>query len=85
MEKYVAILLPAILTGILFRLMLAPIKWFFKLLIYGACGLLCLWLLNSIARYTGIFFPINIVTILIAGFFGVPGIGIMAILQILAA
>lgn len=84
MEKFVIILIPAIFAGALLRLLLIPMKLVFRLLLHAGCGLLCLWILNSIARFTGVLFPINIVTILIAGILGIPGMGLMAIAQLLA-
>lgn len=83
MEKYVVILVPALLAFVLFRLLLIPMKLIFRLLIHVLCGLLCLWILNSIAVYTGILFPINLITILVAGILGVPGICLLAALEIL--
>ena len=83
MENFVTLLIPAILAVLLVRLLLIPMKFFFKLLIHSACGFLCLWMLNSIAGFTGIFFPINAVTVLTAGILGLPGIGLLAVLAVL--
>ena len=83
METFVTLLIPALLALIAVRLMLMPIKLLFKLLIHSACGFLCLWMLNSVAGFTGIFFPINAVTVLTAGILGLPGVGILALLAIL--
>ena len=74
MEQFVTLLIPALLALIAVRLLL---------LIHSACGFLCLWLLNSIAGFTGIFFPINAATVLTAGILGLPGVGILALLAIL--
>lgn len=82
MENFVALLIPALLGLLFVRLLMTPMKLIFKLLIHSACGFLCLWLLNTISGFTGIFFPINAVTVLIAGFLGLPGVGIMALLQV---
>ena len=83
MEEFVTLLIPAMLALVAVRLMLIPMKFFFKLLIHSACGFLCLWMLNSIAGFTGIFFPINAVTVLTAGILGLPGVGILALLAVL--
>ena len=81
-------LLPAIVilaVGIvLVRLLLMPMKLVFKIGIHSGCGFLCLWLLNSVAAFTGAYFPINAVTVLVAGFLGLPGIGVMALLEVLS-
>ena len=79
----VDVVLHGLLALVAVRLLLLPMKFIFKLLIHSACGFLCLWLLNSIAGFTGIFFPINAVTVLTAGILGLPGVGILALLAIL--
>ncbi|MGM9550167.1 MAG: pro-sigmaK processing inhibitor BofA family protein [Faecousia sp.] len=83
MEKFVTLLIPALVALVLVRLLLIPMKLVFKLGIHSGCGFLCLWLLNSVAGFTGVYFPINAVTVLTAGFLGLPGIGVMALLAIL--
>lgn len=83
MENFVTLLVPAVLALILVRVLLAPMKWIFKLLANSACGFLCLWILNSISGFTGIFLPINAVTVLIAGILGLPGIGLIALLAVI--
>ena len=82
MEKFVTLLIPALLAVVLVRLLLMPMKLIFKIGAHSGCGFLCLWLLNSISGFTGIFFPINAVTVLAAGFLGLPGIGVMALLAL---
>ena len=81
MENFAAILIPIVLLGILLRLLVLPIRWCWKLILNSACGFACLWLLNSVSGFTGLYFPINYVTAIIAGFLGLPGIGLLAILQ----
>ena len=43
-----------------------------------------LWLLNAVSGYTGIFLPVNAVTSAIAGFLGLPGIALIALLEVAA-
>jgi len=83
MEEIVVLLIPAMLAVILIRCLLLPIRLIFKIGLHSACGFVCLWLLNAISMFTGVFFPINAVTVLIAGFLGLPGIGVMALLAVL--
>ena len=83
METFVTLLIPAILAIVLIRLLLMPLKLGFKIAIHCACGFVCLWLLNSGAGFTGIFFPINAVTVLVSGVLGLPGIAILAVLAVL--
>ena len=83
MEELVLLLIPALLAIVLLRLLILPMKLIFKLAIHSACGFLCLWLLNAIAPFTGILFPINAVTTLTAGLLGLPGIAVLAVLAVL--
>lgn len=83
MEKIVTLLVPALLAVILVRLLLLPLKAFCKIAIHSGCGFACLWMLNTMSHFTGIHFPMNAVTVLIAGTLGLPGIGLLAILAIL--
>ena len=82
MENFVSILILALAVCALVRLMALPIRWFWKLSINSACGFLCLWLLNSVATFTGLYFPVNAVTVVVAGFLGLPGIAALALVQL---
>ena len=82
MEKFVTLAIPALMAILLVRLMLVPLGAFLKLGIHSGCGFVCLWLLDSISCFTGIGFPINAATVLLAGFGGLPGIGLMALLAV---
>ena len=83
MENFVTLLIPILLGLILIRLLLLPLKFILKLVIHSGCGFACLWLLNIAAPFTGIAFPINPVTVFIAGVLGLPGIGLLAVLAVL--
>ncbi len=83
MEEFVTLLIPALLAVILVRLLLLPLRFLWKLGIHSGCGFLCLWLLNTVSAFTGIAFPMNAATVLIAGFLGLPGIGLLAILAVI--
>lgn len=82
MENFLSILIPAAMLCALVRVMALPIRWFWKISINSACGFLCLWLLNSLTAFTAIHFPINAVTVIVAGFLGLPGIGALALVQL---
>ena len=84
MENLVTLLIPLLLAVFLVRMLLLPMKLIFKLAIHSVCGFLCLWLLNTVSGYTGIFLPMNGVTVAIAGLLGLPGIGLIALLEITA-
>ena len=83
MEKFVTLLVPALVAVILVRLLLLPLKCIVKIAVHSGCGFLCLWLLNTVAPFTGIRFPVNAVTVLTAGTLGLPGIGLLAVLAVL--
>ena len=83
METFVTLLIPALLTLALVRLLFLPLQGLFKLGIHAGLGLVCLALLNSVSGFTGVYLPVNAITVLTAGFLGVPGIGIIALLKIL--
>lgn len=83
MENFVTLAIPALLLILFIRVMMLPLKLAFKIGIHAACGFTCLWLLNTVSGFTGICLPINAVTVLIAGIFGVPGIGLITLLEML--
>lgn len=84
MENFVTLLIPALLAVFLIRMLLAPIKLILKLGAHSVCGFLCLWLLNTVSGFTGIFLPVNAITVAVAGFLGLPGIALIAILEMAA-
>ena len=81
MENIMSLAVPVLLVFLLLRIIAAPLRLGVKVLLNSACGFVCLWLLNWISGFTGIFFPINPITALIAGFLGLPGIGLLAAAQ----
>lgn len=81
MENFIAILIPLLFLVLLVRITLIPMRLIFKVFANSACGLVCLLLLNAISGYTGIWFPVNPVTAVMVGFLGLPGIGLLAVLQ----
>lgn len=82
MEQFIDLAIPILLIFCFIRLCYAPLKLGVKIIVNGVSGFACLWLLNLISGFTGIFFPINLVTVLIAGFLGLPGIALLGLLQI---
>ena len=83
MENLIALLIPVLLGITLLRMLLMPLKLIFKLLLHSGSGFLCLWLLNIVSAFTGVYLPVNAATVFIAGFLGLPGIGVIALLEIL--
>ena len=83
MKELLPLLIPVLLGIGLLRLLLKPIRLVFKLALYCAGGFACLWLLNTVSGFTGVYLPVNAVTVLISGTLGIPGIGLIALLEVL--
>lgn len=81
MENFVTLLIPTLLAAVLIRMLMMPMKLIFKIAVHSGCGFLCLWMLNSVSGFTGIYLPINAVTVAVAGFLGIPGIGLIAVME----
>lgn len=82
MEKIITLIIPLILLAVLIKVILTPMRLVWKLLTNSVCGFACLWLLNLISGFTGVYFPINAVTAAIAGFLGIPGIALLVLVQL---
>ena len=83
MENLTILLIPLLLSLVTVRLFFYPIRQLIRLGLHSAWGLLCLWLLNSASLFTGILFPINAVSVWVAGVGGLPGIGMLALLTVI--
>ena len=59
---------------VLIKLLATPIKWIFKLLINGICGFALLFAANFVGGFFDFAIPVNLITCLVAGAFGVPGV-----------
>ena len=84
MENFVTIGILVLCSIILIRALLVPMKLIVKLAVHSACGFFCLWVLNTASGFTGICLPVNAITVAIAGFLGLPGIGLIALLEMAA-
>ena len=82
MKSFATLIIPVFLVFLLLRVIALPLRWFWKISINSACGFFCLWLLNAVAAFTGVYFPVNAVTVIIAGFLGLPGIAALALAQL---
>ncbi|NLC38096.1 MAG: pro-sigmaK processing inhibitor BofA, partial [Clostridia bacterium] len=60
-----------------------PLKLAVKILVNSLFGLLLLWGFNFLGALMALAIPINLVTILVAGFLGIPGLILLIILQVL--
>lgn len=82
MEKIILPVIAGVLLFGLVRLLLLPMRLVWKLLINGISGVLLLWVVNLTAGFTGFSIPVNLVTAIISGTLGLPGIILLAILQL---
>lgn len=62
--------------------LMVPRRYFFRLLINGGLGAIALWAACHLGPMWGITLGINPVTALAAGFLGIPGVVLLAALQI---
>lgn len=81
MEYIGYFLVSIIVIFVIVRLLAWPLKMLVKLIINGAIGAVMLFVLNIFGKYIGISIGINVVTALIAGIFGVPGVIFLIILK----
>lgn len=70
-----------VLVYLISRILLKPLKLAFKLLVNSVFGLMLLWGFNFIGAAFHVLIPINVPTVLIAGFLGLPGLILLIILQ----
>lgn len=70
------IVIPILLTVVVIRALMLPVRWGWKVLIHSLGGFACLWMLNL----AGMGLPMNPVTVAVAGILGVPGIALIALL-----
>ena len=59
---------------VLIKILAAPIKLIFKLLLNTALGFLLLFLANFVGGFFNFYIPVNLLTCLISGVFGIPGV-----------
>jgi inhibitor of the pro-sigma K processing machinery len=65
------------------QVIMKPIKLLWKLAINSLIGVVLLLVVNYCAARFGFALPINIITILVAGFLGIPGILLLICFQLL--
>lgn len=82
-EAVVAYIFALVLLYLAGWLLLVPLKMLVKLLINGLLGGIALVVLNFFGAGFGVSIAVNPITALLAGFFGVPGIILILLLQII--
>ena len=68
---------------ILVKILAAPVRLVFKLLLNALCGFLLLIVVNIISGFFDFSIEINLVNTLISGCFGIPGALLLVLLKIL--
>ena len=72
-----------VIVIILAQVITKPIKLLWKLLINSVIGLFLLMLVNYIVQSYDFGLPINIITVLVAGFLGIPGLLLLICFRLL--
>ncbi len=83
MENFVTFAIAAIALALLVRCVAAPVRLGCRLGLHAFSGFACLWLLNTASWWTGLYLPINAATVLLTGIFGLPGVALVALLEML--
>ncbi len=83
MENIISLVVPVLVGLLIFNVVKSQIGCIWKIVVNSLSGFVCLWLLNLLSGFTGITLPINLVTCLITGFLGIPGIILLVLGQLL--
>ncbi|ADG80970.1 pro-sigmaK processing inhibitor BofA [Thermincola ferriacetica] len=67
------------------NVLVVPLKYVVKFVANGVLGGILLWLVNLVGAGFSLHVPINIVTALIAGFLGIPGVIMLIGLRLILA
>lgn len=76
-------ILVLIILYVIAKVFMQPIKLLWKLVINSAIGIILLLIVNYVGAYVDFSLPINIITVLVAGFLGLPGILLLICFQLL--
>ena len=80
-----ATIITVIVCGLLLWLLISiirlPVKFFFKLLLNMASGLVLLFIFNFIGGYFDFALGINAVNAVVAGVLGIPGVRLLVLIQ----
>ena len=79
MENILALVVPVLIGILVVKFLFSQVKLIWKLAVNSISGFICLWLLNLVSGITGIVFEINLLTTLIVGILGVPGIVLLVL------
>jgi len=83
MQIVFAIGLILVIVAIINKLVLKPVKIVFRVGYTFIFGMIIVWAFNFLGGFLGLHLPANLITILTAGLLGLPGLGLMLVLQFL--
>lgn len=84
MTQQIALMIVAILAIVLLlKLITAPIRLGYKLLINLASGYALLFLFNLFSSLTGFVLDLNLITAAILGLFGLPGLALLLVVRLI--
>jgi inhibitor of the pro-sigma K processing machinery len=81
LEAFLAYAVALFLLYVIGWLLLVPMKWLLRLLANGVLGGVLLILFTLLGSLLGFSVSVNVLTALIAGFLGVPGVFLLLALQ----
>ena len=82
--NYITILLVAIIVLLLAKFVFkVNVKRLIELIINIVLGIIVLWLINKFGGSLGISIPINIITAIVVGILGLPGVIILILLNLI--
>lgn len=80
MAEYVVLIFAAIAAIVVAKLLAWPVKKIMKLAINVVIGIIMIVLVNNFGGPLGISIPFNMVTALVAGILGIPGVIVLIII-----
>lgn len=79
--QYLVFFLTIVAVLIIVKILAWPLKKILKLVLNIVLGLVMIWVVNSFGGGIGIYIPFNIVTALVAGLLGLPGVICLIVLN----
>lgn len=79
--QYLVFVLTVIAVLVIVKLLSWPFRKIIKLVINIALGLAMIWLINTFGSGIGIEIPFNVITALVSGLLGVPGVICLIVLN----
>lgn len=59
-----------------------PLQWVGKAVLHLVIGAVFLFLFNLVAAWFDLYLPLNLVTVAVAGFLGIPGVAALAVIKL---